>query len=234
MTLRLFVENKLTSSVQVILNESQSHYLAHVMRVRLNDEVLLFNGTDGEWKSKVAGISKKSVVLDVIEQTRKQDKDSDVWLCFAPVKKDNTDLIVQKATELGVARLCPVITKRTITNKVNTDRMHLLAIEASEQSERLSVPKISDPQKLDVLLKNWDDTRTLYYLSERQDTKVVNEFSRKAAFLVGPEGGFDEDEIKKLSAFSCATPVHLGRRILRAETACVASLVIWNQSQGWT
>ena len=233
MASRLFVTDKLAKGVRVVLSEPQSHYLAHVMRVRLKDEVLLFNGTDGEWKSEVCDISKKQVSVNVDVQTREQDKNSDVWLCFAPVKKDNTDLIVQKATELGVGCLCPVITKRTITSKVNMDRMRLLAIEASEQSERLSVPSVLEPQKLDVLLKNWDTSRELYYLSERQEAKAIKEFHEKSAFLVGPEGGFDQFEIDMLSNFSNAHAIHLGRRILRAETACMASLVIWNQYRGW-
>ena len=231
--MRLFVKTLLKKEEKVILNESQSHYLAHVMRVRIKDKVLLFNGVDGEWDSEVFNISKKQVILKVCSQIRKQDKNADVWLCFAPVKKDNTYLIIQKATELGVACLCPVITQRTVTRNINTDRMRLLATEAAEQSERLSVPEISEPQKLDDLLKNWDNARLLYYLSERQDAEPVCDFCEKSAFLVGPEGGFDTKEIEKLHAFSKAIPIHLGRRILRAETACIASLVIWNQYNGW-
>ena len=129
--------------------------------------------------------------------------------------------------------MCPIITKRTIAKNINLDRMVAVATEASEQCERLTIPTILSPQKFDDLLKNWDNTRNLYYLSERDNTAIMPVFSERVAFLVGPEGGFAPEEIKKLNNFPVAYPINLGKRILRAETACIASMVIWNQCVGW-
>lgn len=230
---RLFIQSELSKGAQIYLSDAQSHYLSHVLRVQTGDDVLLFNGQDGEWRSPVTQIGKKQVVLQVSEQTRQQEKKSEVCLCFAPVKKDCTDLIIQKATELGVGKISFVRTKRTNTTKINMQRMNLLAIEAAEQSERLDVPEINDSQTLNYLLQSWDKTRPLYYLSERQDAAKVSDFSARCAFLVGPEGGFEDQELLKLSQCPFAKPIHLGRRILRAETACIAAMVLWNEWNGW-
>ena len=233
MTVRLFVNTALKENLRVTLDEKQSHYLAHVMRLRCGAEVLLFNGKDGEWNARICDVTKKQVALDVLNMVREQNAKSDVCLCFAPVKKDNNDLIVQKTTELGVGCLCPVITKRTITSKINLERMNLIATEACEQSERLDVPEIQPARTLDQLLSNWEKDRTLYYLSEREDVTPIKDFDKKSGFLIGPEGGFDEMEIKKLAAFKNAKAVHLGQRILRAETACITAMVLWNNWNGW-
>lgn len=234
MTVRLFVDAKLQKDVQVTLTDNQHHYLAHVMRAQMGDDVLLFNGQDGEWRAVVSEISKKKTLLTVAENTRLQTEEnlSDVWLCFAPVKKDNMEFIIQKATELGVSVLQPVVTRRTVVGKVNSDKMRLQAIEAAEQCERLSIPLIKDAITFDNFLKTFDSDRILYYLDERGDGQDLK-LQDKTAYLVGPEGGFDADELKKLRTFSFALPVHLGRRILRAETACVTILSIHNHLCGW-
>lgn len=234
MAVRLFVDVDLRPDVQVVLTDNQHHYLAHVMRAQLNDTLLLFNGRDGEWKAVITDISKKKTLLNVVENTRTQDEEnlSDVWLCFSVIKKDNMEFIVQKATELGVSVLQPVITHRTVVGKVNTDKMRLQAIEASEQCERLSIPLIKDVITLDNLLKTIDKGRKLYFLDERGSGLDLH-LEDKVAYLVGPEGGFDADELKKLRLFEYGTPLHLGRRILRAETACLSILSVHNHLSGW-
>ena len=234
MTIRIFVPDDLENGLTVLLNPAQHHYLLHVMRCQVGDNILLFNGKDGEWLSVIEKISKKEACLKVLEITRLQseEKKSDVWLCFSPIKRDNMEFIVQKATELGVSVLQPVIMRRTVVSKVNLEKMKLQAIEASEQSERLSVPVINEVLPLDKLLGCWDESRTLYFLDERNDGENW-EKTDKIAYLVGPEGGFDPEELQKLRALSFPKALHLGRRILRAETACLSVLSVHNHLTGW-
>lgn len=232
MTSRLFVDTSLQLNKQVVLSDNAYHYLAHVMRSTVGDKVLLFNGKDGEFSAGIEKISKKEMSLRLIEQTRKQSEEklSDVWLCFAPVKKDKMDFIVQKATELGVSVLQPVITHRTVVGHINAAKMYLQAIEAAEQCERLSVPLVNEPVSLDKLIESWDKGRTLYFLNERGQGNNLKK-GEKVAYLVGPEGGFDEQEIEKLSL--SAHSIHLGRRILRAETACICVLAVHEYLCDW-
>ena len=199
MSVRLFVDVDLKNDVKIDLIDNQHHYLTHVMRRKTGDNVSLFNGRDGEWNAVIAEISKKKTQLTVLENTRLQTEEnlSDVWLCFAPIKKDNMEFVVQKATELGISVLQPVITRRTVVGKVNVDKMRLQAIEAAEQCERLSIPLIKDAITLDNLLKNIDSGRRLYFLDERGDGQKLS-VENKVAYLVGPEGGFDADELKKM------------------------------------
>ena len=234
MTIRIFVSNDLDKGLTVSLNPAQHHYLFHVMRCQAGDSILLFNGKDGEWLSVVEIISKKEVSLKVLENTRLQseEKKSDVWLCFSPIKRDNMEFIIQKATELGVSVLQPVIMRRTVVSKINLDKMKLQAIEASEQCERLSIPVINEALPLDKLLNSWDENRMLYFLDERNDGDIWNT-TDKIAYLVGPEGGFDPEELQKLRALSFPKALHLGRRILRAETACLSVLSVHNHLTGW-
>ena len=234
MTVRLFVDFPLQQKGQVILSDNPYHYLAHVMRANVGDEVLLFNGKDGEWSTEIEKITKKEIFLNVVKNTclQSEEKMSDVWLCFAPVKKDKMDFIIQKATELGVNVLQPVITHRTVAGHINPDKMRLQATEAAEQCERLSVPKINETVSLDNLLGAWEKDRILYYLNERGQGDALKK-AEKVAYLVGPEGGFDEQEIEKLAHFKNAVSIHLGRRILRAETACITALVLHNNLCGW-
>ena len=163
---------------------------------------------------------------------QEEEKPLNVWLCFAPIKKDNMDFVVQKATELGVDQLVPVMTRRTVC-KVNTERMRAQVIEAAEQCERLSVPVVKDPVKWETFLAAFPDDRTLYFLNERGAGVLSAKAKEGAAFLVGPEGGFDEKELTALSAMPQAISMHLGRRILRAETASLVVLACYNQLLGW-
>ena len=234
MTARLFIDVPLQLNQEVTLTGNAHHYLVHVMRSVVGDNVLLFNGKDGEWLAEIQKITKKEMTLRLIKNTRLQseEKKTDTWLCFAPIKKDKMDFVIQKATELGVDVLQPVLTRRTVVGRVNTDKMQLQAIEASEQCERLSIPQIKQPVSLDALLEKWEKGRTLYYLNERGDGNAF-EKKKKVAYLVGPEGGFEAQEIEKIGLLKEAKSVHLGRRILRAETACIAVLAIHNHLCEW-
>lgn len=235
MAIRLFVKAALSLNEPVLLDDNQTHYLLHVMRQSVHDFVCLFNGTDGEWQAEITELTKKRGIVCPVKQLRKQDEDDilDAWLCFAPVKKDCTDMIVEKATELGVQTLFPIITHRTVIPRINTEKMFLRAKEASEQCERLSVPKIKTPMTLTDFLASFPQNRTLYYLNERGEGAKFQKDNSSVAFLVGPEGGFTEEEIKALEACPQAISLHLGRRILRAETACIAILAAWNQQLNW-
>ena len=234
--IRLYTEATLKEGIELELNETQSRYLSVVMRVSVGEEVFLFDGKNGEFSSTVIKISKKAVVLLVRQKTKEFMPTSDVWLLFAPIKKDRTDFIVEKATELGVDKIIPVITRYTISEKVRTDRFLAQAIEASEQSRRLSIPKIGDPCKLDILLKEWDSRRRLYYMDETGGGKaaadIFSEYKGPVGLLIGPEGGFSEEELNKLRKCAFARAVSLGPLILRAETAVVSSLSIWQAISG--
>lgn len=238
--IRLFVDFPLEVGKVLPLSDAQSHYLIHVMKLGLHDNVLVFDGQNGEFLAFVTQISKKEVILSVLEKTRAFCSCPDIWLLFAPLKKDQTDFVVQKATELGVARIMPVITQFSITEKAKTERFKAQAIEACEQCRRLDVPTICEPIQLLKLLDNWDKGRTLFFLDEtRQAQSVSQVFSwakeqniHHAALLVGPEGGFSAEELDMLRALKFAKGVALGPRILRAETAAAAALACWQAMCG--
>lgn len=215
------------------LGGEQAHYLLDVMRVTEGDDVLLFNGTDGEWRCRVQVAAKRTIILGVEEQTRSQptDVDEGPWLLFAPLKRTATDFLVQKATELGVGRLIPVMTSRTVNRTVRTDRLEKIAIEAAEQCERLDVPAIDEPVDLPSLLADWSPARQLILCAEAGPAfplaKALPEMASKSlAVLIGPEGGFSKEERQKLAGTPFVTAVSLGPRILKAETAAIAALAI--------
>ncbi len=232
--IRLFVPSDLKMQHLVSLNDNQIHYLFHVMRMKAGENILLFNGRDGEYRAVLTELSKNKGTARCETQTRAQaeEKPLNVWLCFAPIKKDNMDFVVQKATELGVDVLWPVMTKRTVC-KVNVERMRAQAAEAAEQCERLSIPVVKEPVKWDAFLSDFPTDRTLYFLNERGEGVLSANAKNGVAFLVGPEGGFDEKELMALSAMPQAVSMHLGRRILRAETASLVVLACYNQLLGW-
>ena len=229
--LRLFVGDPLRAGACVVPDDAQAHYLLHVMRAKAGDRVLLFNGSDGEWLAHIAGVSKRSCSLECERQTEPQTEVPDVWLCFAPIKKTPADYVVQKATELGVRVLQPVFTRRTIVSRVNLERMHANAVEAAEQSARLSVPETREPLALEKLLAAWPQGRRLIFCDEGEDTRPIAQIlaaekDQPFAILTGPEGGFDPVERDMLRAQSFVVPVSLGPRILRADTAAVAALTL--------
>ena len=233
---RLYVTGDLGVNRTVTLDEGQAHYLLHVLRARLGNRVLLFDGRNGEWLAEITQASKRSAVATCLKQTEPQAEAPDVWLAFAPVKKTPADYLVQKATELGASVLLPVFTRRTIVSRINQERMRANAIEAAEQSARLSVPEIREAVPLEKLLASWPKNRRLFFCDEGGDARPLAETARgvsgPAAILTGPEGGFDPVEREMLRALPFVTPVTLGPRILRADTAALAALAIWQSVAG--
>jgi 16S rRNA (uracil1498-N3)-methyltransferase len=233
---RLYVTGDLGKDVTVALDESQTHYLLHVLRAQAGNRVLLFNGRDGEWQAEITQAGKRGVTATCLKQTGLQAEAPDIWLAFAPVKKTPSDYLVQKAAELGVSVLQPVFTRRTIVSRINQERMAANAVEAAEQSGRLSVPEIREGTSLAKLLASWPQKRWLFFCDEGGDAKPLAEAARwiggSAAILTGPEGGFDPAERELLRALPFVTPVTLGPRILRADTAALAALAIWQSVSG--
>jgi len=232
--LRLYVTAELGAGLGVAASEAQAHYLLHVMRAKAGQRVALFNGRDGEWLAEIGALSKRGVTLICLTRTARQAGVPDLWLVFAPIKKTPSDYLTQKATELGAALLQPVITGRTIVARVNSERMAANAIEAAEQSGRLSVPEIRQPVNLEQLLAAWPKQRRLYFCDEGGEAEALAKAARPgpAAVLTGPEGGFDPAERDMLRALPFVTPVTLGPRILRADTAALAALAIWQSVRG--
>lgn len=255
---RLYVPDALAEGAELTLAPDQGRYLAVVMRRGVGDSARLFNGEHGEWRAEIVEAGKKAVRLRAVEQTRGQTGVPDLHLLFAPVKKARTDFIVEKATELGAAAIRPVFTERSVAERVRTDRLTLLAREAAEQTERLDLPQIGEPEKLLRLLEGWDETdpdRALIYCDEAGDDEAAiwgGEEGRAApaldvlaartgdtarlAVLIGPEGGFSPEERARLRAHANVIPISLGPRILRADTACAAALTlvqaVWGDWRG--
>jgi len=236
MTLRLHTTLDLAPG-PLTLGKDQSHYVANVMRAKPGEDVLLFNGRDGEWRGWFDTVAKSGVVVAVEEQTRPQAPESDLWLLAAPIKKDNVDLVAEKAAELGASVLWPVFTRRTVMSRVNTERLAAHMIEAAEQCERLTVPEVREPLALDKALAGWDAARPLIFLDESGGgaplVQVLAELpAGPLAVLVGPEGGFAPEERELLARLPFARPVGLGPRILRAETAAIAALAVVQAVRG--
>ncbi|MGY9005312.1 MAG: 16S rRNA (uracil(1498)-N(3))-methyltransferase [Alphaproteobacteria bacterium] len=239
---RIFVEDPLESGQSLGLKPTQAHYLRHVLRLSAGDTIAVFNGRDGEWRATIAGFGKGWASVDVIDQSRPQTPEPDLWLLFAPIKYARIDYLAQKATELGASVLQPVLTARTSVSRVNTDRLAANAIEAAQQTGRLSVPEIRAPLGLKTALEGWDETRRLMFCDESGSgapiaealiaTKPGASQSNPWAILIGPEGGFDITELDALKKLPFVTPVSLGPRLLRADTAAVAALACWQAVLG--
>jgi 16S rRNA (uracil1498-N3)-methyltransferase len=199
-----------------------------VLRLGEGARLLLFDGSSGEWLARVAAVSRKRMSLKVERKTRDPESIPDLWLAFAPVKRAQTDWLVEKATELGVARLIPVITQRTIVERVKLDRLESIAIEAAEQCGRTRLPEIDEPVSLTQFLERRNKQRTLYFADEQGGEKAANALKPgPAAILTGPEGGFTDDERDAIRSARNVTAISLGPRILRAETAALASVTIY-------
>jgi 16S rRNA (uracil1498-N3)-methyltransferase len=229
---RLYVQPPLSEGVLVALDPAQANYLGNVMRMKVGDEVLLFDGVSGEWLASVAEAGKKRMSLGVVSQARPQEQVPPLTLAFAPIKKGRIEYLVEKAVELGVARLQPVITQRTVVDKVNLERMRAHIIEAAEQCGRTALATIAEPVKLPAFLMSRDDT-SLYFADETGGASAGSTFRPGAAtILIGPEGGFTPDEAIAIRAASRAVAISLGPRILRAETAALAAVAAWMASVG--
>ena len=229
--IRLYVPTALAEGKKIALGEEQSRYLKNVMRLAAGDNILLFDGKNGEFAATMENVSKKEISAAVGRRTRPFAPLPDIWLLFAPVKKDRTDFIIEKATELGATKIIPVITRRTITGTVRCERFRAQAIEAAEQSRRLDVPQIEEPQKLEELLPKWPETRKLFFMDEsgggQPARKIMATGGQPAALLIGPEGGFAAEEFAALRQCPFASAVSLGPLILRSETAAAAALCLW-------
>jgi len=234
---RLYMTADLGEGMAVTLDEGQTHYLLHVLRAKTGNLVSLFNGRDGEWLAEITESGKRGVTVTCRKQTQAQYGVPDIWLAFAPVKKTPSDYLVQKAVELGVSVLQPVFTRRTIVGRINEERMAANAVEAAEQSERLTVPEIRTGVSFDKLLASWPTERRLLFCDEGGDAKAMTQAARESrggptGILIGPEGGFDPTERAALRALPFVVPVSLGPRILRADTAALAALAIWQSIAG--
>ncbi len=237
---RLFVESSLSVGSAVACAGPQANYLLNVLRMSQGDRLLVFNGRDGEWQTEIASVRKRDCVLKAVEQVRPQLSGPDVDYLFAPLKHSRLDYMVQKATEMGVRRLRPVMTRRTIADRVNLERMRANAIEAAEQCGVLWVPDVEPPAKLDAVLQAWNPSRRLIVCDESADlTSPVAPLSAlepgPVAVLIGPEGGFDPCERAHVLAQPYVLAISLGPRIMRADTAAVAALALINATlgRGW-
>jgi 16S rRNA (uracil1498-N3)-methyltransferase len=222
---RLFVRHPLGPAVTLEVDAAQSNYLGNVLRMGLGAELLVFDGSSGEWLAHIANATRKRMTLAVERKTREPESIPDVWLAFAPVKRAQTDWLVEKATELGAARLIPVMTRRTVAERVKLERLESIAIEAAEQCGRTRLPEVAGPIGLNQLLADRDRARTLYFADESGGEPAADAFERgPALILTGPEGGFTNEERAAIRATQNVVPVSLGPRILRAETAALAAL----------
>jgi 16S rRNA (uracil1498-N3)-methyltransferase len=224
--IRLHVGASLAAGQTIDATAGQAHYLATVMRRSAGDAVRLFNGYDGEWDARITAVGRGKANFSVETLVRPQADDADVWLMFAVLKRDTTDLVVQKATELGVSALLPVFTERTNAARINAQRLEAIAVEAAEQSERLTVPVLHPARPLHEALADWPADRLLFAAMERAEAPPLSPAHAPAGLLIGPEGGFGPRDFALLERCACVRPVSLGPRILRAETAAIVGLAL--------
>lgn len=232
---RVFIDQPLADGTELRVEGGQAHYLLSVMRLKAGGTVKLFDDRTGEWLGEVATTGKRDLVVRVAAKLREREAVPDLWLCAAPIKRGRVDWVAEKASELGVARLVPVATRRAVVDKLNYDRLRAHMIEAAEQCERTALPELADMAALDALLRDWPADRALYFADEEGGTPMLEAVRRRsgpAAILIGPEGGFDPAEREAIRACPAAVPVSLGPRILRAETAALAAVSVWMASAG--
>ena len=232
---RLFVAAPLAAGNAISLTGPQAHYLAKVMRVSAGDAVILCDNITGEWAARVTATGKRDVLLMPEVLLRPREDVPDLTLCVALIKKPNFDLVLEKATELGVRRIEPVITRRCVADKLNPERAAAIVTEAAEQCARTALPELAAPVKLDVLLRNWASGRVLFFADENGGEPAAAVFVANpgpAGLLIGPEGGFDEAERALVRSLPQARPISLGPRILRAETAAIAATALWMAVSG--
>jgi 16S rRNA (uracil1498-N3)-methyltransferase len=233
-TPRLFVDEPLAPGPRRI-DGPPAHYLLSVRRLKQGDPVKLFDDRTGEWLATVAAVTRRDLTVDVADQLRPREPVPDLWLCAAPLKKGRVDWMAEKACELGVARLVPVVTRRTVVDRPNTDRLRAHMIEAAEQCDRTAVPQVADPVALTALLRDWPADRTLFFADEQGGEPAAHAMRARpgpAAILIGPEGGFDDAERESVRALPLSVGVGLGPRILRADTAAAAAITLWMAAAG--
>lgn len=234
-TPRLFVEAALGEGAEVRIDGGQAHYLLSVMRMKPGDAVRLFDDRSGEWLAVARHMGKRDLILQVTAHLGPREEVPDLWLCAAPIKKGRIDWVAEKACELGVARLVPVLTRRTIVDRLNLDRLRAHMIEAAEQCGRTALPELAEPAKLAALLRDWSAERALFFADEAGGVAAVEAMAARpgpAAILIGPEGGFDDAERAAIRALPQAIGVALGPRILRADTAAAAAVALWMAAAG--
>ena len=233
---RLFVASPLAGGQTLALAPGQARRLASVLRLKAGDRIKLFNGADGEWVGVIESLGKSSARVLLETMVREQTTPNGPWLAFAPLKKSRLDMVIEKATELGVARLVPVITKRTESKRVNLERLHAQTVEAAEQCERMDIPLVSEPVKLDALPAVWPKERKLFVAAERLSATPLADATKQnfgpGGVLVGPEGGFEEGELDWILKQPISVGIGLGPRILRAETAAIAALTLLQALSG--
>lgn len=234
--IRLYLKHPLVQGQELPLTPEQAHYLFNVMRLGVGANVALFNGADGEWLGQIVTATRKGGQVLCVSQSAPQRAPADIWLLFAPIKKTRTDFIVEKAVELGVARLLPVQTDWTNSERIRQDRLQAHAVEAAEQCGATYVPDVDDLLPLSRVLADWDATRALIWADEGQAGAGAPSLPpAPAAVLIGPEGGFSPAERTRLAGQSYVTAFPLGPRILRADTAALAALTLWQAQRGdWT
>ena len=232
---RLFVSGSLSADLAISIEGAQAHYLGKVMRLGAGDAVMLCDDVTGEWIARVTASGKRDITLTAESLIRPREQVPDFTLCPALLKKDRFDLVLEKATELGVRCIQPVLTRRCVADKLNPERARALLIEAAEQCARTALPDLSEPTKLEALLKHWEPGRTLFFADETGGESAAAAFAANpgpAALLVGPEGGFDAAEREAVRALPQARPISLGPRILRGETAAIAATALWMAVSG--
>lgn len=233
-TPRLFVDQPIVPGA-VRIDGPQAHYLIAVMRLKQGDPVKLFDGVSGEWLGTAASIGKRDLTLEVTELLRPREAVPDLWLCAAPLKKGRIDWLMEKACELGVDRVVPVLTRRTVVDRLNLDRLRAHMIEAAEQCGRTAVAALDEPVKLTALLRDWPAERALFFADEAGGLPAFEAMRAQpgaAAILIGPEGGFDDDERAAIRALPGAIGIGLGPRILRADTAAATAISLWMAAAG--
>jgi len=234
---RLFVPGPLAEGVQFEIDGAQGHYLARVMRVGAGDGLVLCDDATGEWAARVVDAGKRAVLVEVAARLRPRENVPDLWLCAALLKKDRFDMVLEKATELGAARIQPVLTRRCVADKLNLERARQITVEAAEQCARTALPELCEVVKLEAMLRDWPAGRCLFFADEQGGAPAASAFAAAAAasiaagapaaLLIGPEGGFDDAERAAIRAHPAAQAITLGPRILRGETAAIAATALW-------
>lgn len=232
---RLFVPGPLVEGAALVIEGPQAHYLLKVMRAAEGDAVVLCDDMTGEWTARVSAVGKRDLTLTPEAQTRPREEVPDFTLCAALLKKPNFDLVLEKATELGVRRVEPLLTRRCVADRLNPERARAIMVEAAEQCARTALPELAETRKLDALLRNWPKERALFFADETGGDPAATAFAAHegpAALLVGPEGGFDDTERAAIRALPQARAISLGPRILRGETAAIAATALWMGTKG--